>query len=182
MTKSALLMMILRLFKFGILLARAGCLWETLVMIRKDSEYKKAAELGTRDVGMSVLASRVGKKNGSVVSRIMIGPHDSKQDAQAFVSTIIDLLQNQNSKTTDYDSWGFLFSGDDIFGGRYFQVAPVSYYERHRDFDGNPKPFFHLPATLGFKHDHQATFRYAGDESECRKLLLRLGMKELDIV
>jgi hypothetical protein len=149
-------------------------------MIRKESEYNRAAELATRDVGLSVVATKVGRRNGDVVSRITIGPHDSEDDAEAFVSTIKGLLQNQSTRTTDYDSWGFAIYGDDSLGGSYFRVAPVSYYERHRDFEGNPRPFFHLPPALGFRHDHGATFRYSGDEADARKILLRLGMKEFE--
>lgn len=138
----------------------------------KRAEYRRAAERATRAAGLRVVAARVGRRKGEFVARIMIGPHASADDARAFVATLAGLLQNQNGRTTDYDQWGFLSRGD------CFLVAPIDYYERHREADGEAAPFFQLPEELGFRHEGGSSFRYVGQEEDGRILLLRLGLKE----
>jgi hypothetical protein len=150
-------------------------------MNRKKLEYLKACERGTREAGVRLLRGHVVRtESGRFVSKLTIGHHPTEEDAEAFLETVRIMLNSQKGRTTDYFQWGFRFVGDDICGNCYFKVVPLDYYERHGSFDGNPFPYFQLPTSLGFSHESESTFRYGGDETEGRGILIRMGLKELD--
>lgn len=150
-------------------------------MNRKKLEYLKACERGTREAGVRLLRGHVVRtESGRFVSKLTIGHHPTEEDAEAFLETVRIMLNSQKGRTTDYFQWGFRFVEDDICGNCYFKVVPLDYYERHGSFDGNPFPYFQLPTSLGFSHESESTFRYGGDETEGRGILIRMGLKELD--
>ena len=152
-------------------------------MNKKELEFMKACERGTRPVGIRVIKSKaVQSENGGWVSRLIIGHHETQEDAEGFLETVRIMLSNGSGCATDYFSWGFAYAGDDIANNSYFKIAPLDYYERYRSFDGDPSKYFHLPPTLGFMHESGTLYRYAGDEVEGRQILIRVGLKELDNV
>lgn len=150
-------------------------------MNKKEMEFFKACERGTRPVGVRVLKGRVGEcKDGSWVVKMVIGRHDSAEEAEGFLETVRIMLANESGQATDYFSWGFAYAAEDAAGNSYFRVAPLDYFERYRSFDGDPSRFFHLPPALGFVHESGSIYRYGGDETEGREILLRMGLRDLD--
>lgn len=148
---------------------------------KKEMEFLKACERGTRPVGVRVLKGRVVESDdGNWVVKMVIGHHSSQDEAEGFLETVRIMLANESGAATDYFSWGFVYAGEDTAGNSYFKVAPLDYYERHRSFDNDPSRYFHLPSTLGFVHESGSIYRYTGDEVEGKQILIRVGLKELD--
>lgn len=150
-------------------------------MNRKEKEFLKACERGTRPVGIRVLKGRVAERDdGTFVVKMIIGSYESANDAEGFLETVRIMLANESGRATNYFAWGFVLAGEDKYGNSYFKIAPLDYYERHRSFDGDPSRFFHLPQALGFVHESGPIYRYGGDETEGREILMRVGLKELE--
>lgn len=150
-------------------------------MNKKEMEFAKACQRGTRPVGVRVLKGKpTESEDGAWLVRMVIGRFEEKEDAEGFLETVRIMLNNESGLATDYFAWGFAYAGEDKMGNSYFKIAPLDYYERHRTFDGNPYPYFQLPSSLGFIQESGPLYRYGGDEVEARGILVRVGLKDLD--